>query len=213
MEQEQRFKVAMATLTYRPDVVWNRRHITNTIKCYREWARRRGIKLAYVWVLELTQRGVPHYHVLIWLPRGYTPPLPDKQGWWKHGHTQAAWARSPVGYIAKYASKGTNGQLLPKGARVWGYGGLDEKQKDLKSWIMCPNWLKPYIPFGQRVKRVAETKEKNKKRWKEWWWEHVATGNRFRSPWLCLGFKDGVLWLQYIGFNVQDVVLYNDPAG
>ncbi|WP_228257991.1 DNA methyltransferase [Pseudoxanthomonas winnipegensis] len=40
--------------------------------------------------------------------------------------TQAIYARSPVGYITKYASKGEtkSGAHLPHKARLWGYGGL-----------------------------------------------------------------------------------------
>ena len=49
-------------------------------KCVREWARRKDIFIHYVWVLELTKRGRPHYHVLFWLPKGVSMPKADKQG-------------------------------------------------------------------------------------------------------------------------------------
>ena len=54
----------MVTLTYRDDVDWSPRQVSNYLKCVREWARRKGIFIHYVWVLELTKRGRPHYHVL-----------------------------------------------------------------------------------------------------------------------------------------------------
>ena len=60
--------------------------------------------LHYVWVLELTKRGRPHYHVLFWLPKGVSMPKADKQGWWKHGMTRSG-GHSPVGYLCKYTSK------------------------------------------------------------------------------------------------------------
>ena len=66
----------------------------------------KGIFIHYVWVLELTKRGRPHYHVLFWLPRGISMPKADKQGWWRHGMTNTVPARSPVGYLCKYTSKG-----------------------------------------------------------------------------------------------------------
>jgi hypothetical protein len=95
---------AFITLTYREGVEWSPRHITNTLKCYASWARRKGFKLTNVWVAELQQRGAVHYHIVLWLPRGLTPPMPDKQGWWKHGSSNAKWVRSPIGYLTKYLS-------------------------------------------------------------------------------------------------------------
>lgn len=145
-----RFKVAMVTLTYRDDVDWDSRHVSSYIDSVRKWAKRRGIQVRYVWVMELTKRGRPHYHILWWLPKGVTMPMADKQGWWKHGFTNSVWARKPVGYIAKYASKGLsfdNGDVhsLPKGARICGYGGLDLPMKDEKAWVLCPTWLKELL--------------------------------------------------------------------
>ena len=96
----------MVTLTYREDVEWSPRQVSGYLKCVREWARRKDIFIHYVWVLELTKRGRPHYHVLFWLPKGVSMPKADKQGWWKHGMTRSEWAHSPVGYLCKYTSKG-----------------------------------------------------------------------------------------------------------
>jgi hypothetical protein len=72
-----RFKTAMVTLTYRDDVHWTARQVTSYIKCVMSWARRRGLSIHYVWVLELTKKGRPHYHVMWWLPRGVTMPKAD----------------------------------------------------------------------------------------------------------------------------------------
>ena len=146
----QKFKVAMVTLTYRDDVEWDKRHISTYIDHVRKWAKRRGHQVRYVWVMELTKRGRPHYHVVWWLPKGVSMPMADKQGWWKHGMTNSVWARKPVGYIAKYASKGLafigdDAPQLPKGARICGYGGLDLPMIDWKCWILCPSWLKDLL--------------------------------------------------------------------
>ena len=59
-----RYKAAMVTLTYREDVEWSPRQVSGYLKCVRGVARRKAIFLHYVWVLELTKRGRPHYHVL-----------------------------------------------------------------------------------------------------------------------------------------------------
>lgn len=190
-----RYRVAMITATYRPGEERHARHITGLIKCYRAWAARKNIQIAYVWVLELTKRGVPHYHLLIWIPRGFTPPLPDKQGWWKHGHTSAVWARHPIGYIAKYMSKGDCG-ALPKSARVDGAGGLDGSQRALCSWMRAPGWLQRFVPRGHRILKRRES-----------WWEDATTGNRFRSPWVLEGWSNGVITLRWVGWTVDDVIL------
>lgn len=133
-----RCKAAMLTLTYRPEVDWSPRHVTGLLKNVREWHKRRGHVCRYAWVLELTEAGRPHYHVLFWLPRGLTLPKPDKQGWWPHGMTRIEWARSPVGYLVKYASKGIDGDELPKGARLSGCGGLSGAARAVRSWRLCP---------------------------------------------------------------------------
>ena len=38
-----RYKAAMVTLTYRDDVDWSPRQVSNYLKCVREWARRKAI--------------------------------------------------------------------------------------------------------------------------------------------------------------------------
>lgn len=139
------FGSALITLTYRPDVEWQPSHIRDLLRHYRAWAKRKGFKFRYVWVLELQQNGKPHYHIVTWFPAGITGPMPDKQGWWPHGMSNCKWATSPVGYIAKYASKGTDG-VLPKGARTWGHGGLDIEGKAELAFSLAPKWLKKAMP-------------------------------------------------------------------
>lgn len=90
-----------------------------------KWGKRRGVALPIVWVAEThggggSNHGQVHYHLVVFVPRGLTPPMPDKQGWWKKGMSNCKWARSPVGYLAKYTSKGANGPPMPTGARLWG---------------------------------------------------------------------------------------------
>ena len=135
-------KAAMLTLTYRPEVEWEPRHITQVLKCIRAWAARRGISIPYVWVAELTKAGRMHYHVLLWLPRGFSLPKPDKQGWWHHGFTRIEWAKSAGGYLAKYASKGDAKANFPKGARISGTGGLASSERQERRWWLLPTWLR-----------------------------------------------------------------------
>lgn len=189
---------AFITLTYRPGEAWAPEHISQTLACYAEWARRRGFKLLYVWVMELTQAGVPHYHVLMWLPFGMTPPLPDKQGWWKHGMTQAKWVRSPIGYMVKYLSKGLSGQSYPKNARIWGSGGLSARQRLRRAWYRAPAWLKRFAPPGKvcSVRRVDGG-----------WW-NMTTGWWYRSPWWLEGFDRSGPILRWVGWQPDDIELW-----
>jgi hypothetical protein len=153
-----RFKSAMLTLTYREDDQWHAKHIATLLQRVRDHLSRRGLKAPYVWVAELTQRGRIHYHVLFWLPKGFTLPKPDKQGWWPWGSTRIEWARNAVGYLAKYASKGTEPMLLrqfPKGCRLHGAGGFSDAVRLSARWWSLPAYLRaacfPSCNFMRRV--------------------------------------------------------------
>lgn len=148
-----RWKSAMVTLTYAPSAVWEPGQVTGLVQRVRQWLKRRDVPCCFVWVLELTQAGRPHYHILFWLPRGLTLPKPDKQGWWPHGSTRIEWARSPVGYLVKYASKGIDGGELPKGARLSGCGGLSFAGRCVRSWRLCPAWVREVFTVEDRPVR------------------------------------------------------------
>lgn len=146
------YRCALLTFTYAPDVVWSPLHIATVLSHYRKWAKRNKCRFSYVWTMELHKSGKPHYHVVIWVTGGHTPPFPDAQGWWPHGMSQAKWAHSPVGYIAKYASKGTSADL-PRGARLWGAGGLSVSAMAARSWATAPKWVRSLTPAGTKVRR------------------------------------------------------------
>lgn len=142
----------MVTLTYRPDALWKPTHISECLAHWREELR--GRKLRYVWVLELTQAGKPHYHVLLWLPIGVRLAMPDKSGAWPHGMTRIERARNAVGYLVKYASKGTDGVNLPKGARLFGVGGLSADSRLRKAWAMLPRYQRERCSVEDRCIRL-----------------------------------------------------------
>jgi len=178
-----RYRAAMVTTTYRNGVSWSPLHLTVSLRALKEWARRRGIWVKYVWRLEFTQRGVPHYHVLVWLPRGRTMPLWDKRGWWPHGMTNAQWAQRPVGYMAKYAAKGADwppGTAATRGARWFGAGGLGAEGRLRALWRCAPRWLRDCWPQGEPLKRLASS-----------WWR-LGTFCELRSPWAAELVGDGV---------------------
>jgi hypothetical protein len=151
-----RGKWAMLTLTYREDVSWAKYQITELVKRVREYCRRAGFDFRYVWVFELTKRLRPHYHMLIWLPNGRTLPKPDKRGWWMCGWTRIEWARNVVGYVAKYGSKGIDGdsRMIPSGARLSGFGGLSKRSRVELRWWKLSRWLRECWPDICDVVRV-----------------------------------------------------------
>jgi hypothetical protein len=142
----------MVTFTYRPEAEWHPNHMRQTTTHYREWFRRQGVPFRYQWVLELTKRGVPHYHLLLWVPKGWSVPMADDRGWWPHGMTRTERCTgSGVGYLVKYATKGPvyrcgeDGALeetpLPPGARLFGVGGLDDLERLTTHRAGLPRWL------------------------------------------------------------------------
>lgn len=206
---EHEFRCALLTLTYAPDVEWKPSQVRDLLQRYRVWAKRNKCRFSYVWVMELHKSGVPHYHVVFWVSGGKTPPFPDEQGWWPHGKSNAVWATSPVGYIAKYASKGSSADV-PGGARMWGAGGLTLAARAERSWCLSPKWLRGVTepgtlirkakvvidevvidPFTQCGKRVVSNVMA---------WVSAATGMAFFSPWEFAGFGPAGIELRHRGF-------------
>lgn len=151
-----RGRVVFVTLTYRPDAQWAGSHVRDYLQRVRSWIERRGDTARYVWTIETTAAGVPHYHALVWLRRGLTLPFADKRGWWPHGMSNQVWARNAVGYIAKYASKGHAGKRVPKGARLFGFGGLRGAARRIWSWWRLPNRIRDEVGLDADVIRAKK---------------------------------------------------------
>lgn len=182
-EQKGKWKVAMVTLTYRPEADWEKGQCTSLIRCIRKYLSARSIELRYVWVMEFTKRGRPHYHLLLWLPFGITLPKPDKRGWWPHGMTKIEWARNAVGYIAKYASKGDSLVQPDKGAHMHGNGGIKGDALLEQRWWKLPSWARDTVVPSDRCKRR-----------KGGGLLLPETGEVLESPWLVL-FQGGSIYL------------------
>lgn len=180
-----RWKAAMVTLTYRPGRVYTPRDVSEFLKRVRQWAARRSFDLRYVWVMELTKAGVPHYHVVLWLPKGVTLPKPDKQGWWPHGLTRIEWARNAVGYVAKYASKGGTLDGIPPGARICGSGGLTPIARNERAWWLSPAWVRSRWSPADRPRRARLGGG----------WISTVSGEWLPSPWR-VGFSHGRVYIQ-----------------
>ncbi len=153
-------QIWMQTLTYKGDNRnWRPEHISRFLDALRKWHySRTGHKTTrYAWVAELQERGVIHYHVIVWLSNGLTPPKPDtawrrrgKHGnsyieppMWPHGMSNRLRSTAPVAYLMKYASKieSKNIGRFPHGARIHGAGGLDPSGRSIRRWVLWPAYV------------------------------------------------------------------------
>lgn len=175
----------LVTLTYRGDNRdWRPEHISTYIKCVKRWFKRRtaGNGLRYAWVAELQQRGVIHYHIVFWLPKGLTMPKADKQGWWMHGMTNTKRATAPVAYLMKYVSKvdSKNVGSFPHGARIFGLGGLDKTGRDCKRWVLWPAYLQGNAAAGDPFKPAKGGGFTNSETGEHFCAEFAPTGGGFK---------------------------------
>lgn len=156
VQSKPNWRVVMITPTYAPGEYWCSKDITRLVKCIRQWLSRKGIEMRYVWVMEYTKKGAPHYHMLVWLPLGITLPYPDKRGWWTKGWTNQEWAKNAIGYIAKYASKGSALVQYVRGARHHGNGGMEGEALLEQRWWKLPVWMRDLATPSDRVRRGAK---------------------------------------------------------
>jgi len=187
VQQRPRWKVAMLTLTYKPEVNWEPGQVSALVRHIRQYLVRKGIPMRFVWVQEFTKKGRPHYHMLLWLPLGISLPKPDKRGWWPCGMTKIEWARNAIGYIAKYASKGDSLSLPAKGARMHGSGGLTDEALLEQRWWKLPTWLRSDVEPSDRVRRAVPGSGGG--------FVSPGTGEVYRSPWIVF-FKGGQVYIQ-----------------
>jgi hypothetical protein len=169
----------MVTLTYTRDT-WQSTHMAAYIGHVRKWLdRRTGQQLRYIWVAEMQKRGVIHYHVLYFLPKGITMPKADKQGWWPHGSTRTERAVAPVQYVMKYASKFDSKNGFPKGARTYAVGGLDQTSLRSRRWLNFPAFIKARASINDCWQRSVGGG-----------WLERSTGHVWPSEWgVCLVTK------------------------
>lgn len=149
-----RYRRLFVTLTYSPHVAWKPSHIKEFLRLVRQRFQRKGEPLRYVWVMELTEAGVPHYHIVFWVRASLRLPTPDRSGLWPHGWSNLQRAHSPIGYLISYAAKGdAMAARFPKGARIFGCGGMDMPLRAEKRWRLLPLYVRVQFNVGDDVRR------------------------------------------------------------
>jgi hypothetical protein len=193
-------QIWMQTLTYAGDNRdWKPEHISRYLDDLRRWhySRTGSKKVRYAWVAELQQRGVIHYHVILWLSAGLTPPKPDT-AWrrkdrralvhieppmWPHGMSNRMRSTAPVAYLMKYASKieSKNVGAFPHGARIHGCGGLDQSGCEIRRWVMWPAYVQGNAAVGEPFKPAQGGGFVNAETGEVLFSEWVPLGNSFTT--------------------------------
>lgn len=168
--KKQGFYAVAVTLTYANDADFCPKHVTRFINCLRAKLKRQGHALLYVWVLE--RAGMLHYHLALWLPRGFELTHGQLAKWWPWGSTWNQSCRKVSAWI-RYISKQQDKKHLPSSARAYGCGGLDEFGKDAVHKALLPRWVKSVLPQNAKARRVPKVG-----------WTDMNTGVVYESPWV-----------------------------
>lgn len=164
------FRAVALTLTYRNAELFSAKHISAFLDTLRRALKRLGHVMPYAWVLESGSHV--HYHLILWLPCGFTLSYAKLAKWWPWGSTWLEFCRSVKAW-ACYICKFDSIFKLPKGARVYGYGGLDEPGRLAISRAGWPRWLRALLPVGHRARRISGRG-----------WVDVQTGEIYSSPYV-----------------------------
>jgi hypothetical protein len=133
------FRVVGIGLTFRRLEDFHKGAIRGYLNRLVGWLKRKGVRrYFYAWVMEVQQRGVPHYHILLAYEGGIRIPFPDRSRWWSYGSSNLqvlGGGRSLMRYLAKYFEKELEKgyqvswdafkEVLRqfKGVRKFGFGG------------------------------------------------------------------------------------------
>lgn len=183
-----RFARKFITLTYRNAEDWSPKHVAEYVNRLRQWAKRRKFQMPYTWVAELQGRGALHYHLVVWVPRRFKVPTPDASGMWSFGSSNLRHVTGGCGgvmaYLGKYMSKNTpsTAHQFPKGARMFGAGGLSPDDRREIRYRSAPFWVRDELGTFADIRRSVGG------------WVDVLTGMFIRSPWKVVVDSSGLTW-------------------
>jgi len=172
------YKLRMFTLTYKERKDYWPGQITEFIKEMRDRCKKNLI--AYAWVLEMQERGVPHYHVMMLINKKVFLPKPDKEGVWKYGHSNIEWdVKSPF-YICAYTGKEQQKKDLPKHARAFAVWLDKDKFTEIERNFMIstrfPMWLTGEKEAMDRILKGEKVRRKKGGGW-------LIGSDHYMSPW------------------------------
>lgn len=163
-------RAVAVTLTYADNAQFESKHISAFLDPLRRALKRQGHPLSYGWTLEC--EGRLHYHLMLWLPRDYKLDPVKLKKWWPWGCTWVENCRSP-GAWGRYIAKFDSAHKLPKGARLFGYGGLDAEGKAAVLRVRLPKWLCSLLPPTALVRKALGGG-----------WVNMETGEWYQSPYV-----------------------------
>lgn len=189
--------VLFLRLSYRQGEGYEPRHIRRFLDVMSQHLRRQlGEGVPVIWVAELQEKrlrsGAPpiecvHYHVMVWVPRGFKLPKPDTRKhsgrgeWWPHGSSRVekSYSRSSR-YLAKYASKGVgDSSQLPKGIRLYGVRGLEGFWRGHFEYWQLPAYVRDRCCEAAPAVKVGDS-------WR------LPDGTVLKSEWEFVGCRGGV---------------------
>ena len=185
----------MLSLSYAADDGWRPDHISDFMGNLRHWYRRQtGMQMPYVWVMEMQRRGVPHYHIMLWMPAELRLPFPDqgiRTPWWPHGTSNLKRDIQHRGaYLAKYIAKGKD-MGFPRGARTFG-SSQHEWVRDSRRWASAPGYVRAMVPWDDRLSRRPRLHIPAGYRINQWL---QPIGDRHDEAGHWLGYKSGIYLL------------------
>lgn len=163
-------RAVAVTLTYRDSRDFAQKHVSKFLEALRKSLGRAGYELSYAWVLECARQL--HYHLIVWLPRGYRLDDARLAKWWTWGNTWRETCRSVKAW-SSYMGKFDSIVKLPKRARIWGCGGLDNEGQTAVARAGLPLWLRKVLPQDHRARRLAGEG-----------WVDLETGQLHHSPYV-----------------------------
>lgn len=182
-------RMVMVTLTYRDADAWEALQIRDFMTQLRLLLGEQ--LLAYAWVMEMQERGAPHYHILLYVERGTDIPKPD-ESLWKYGSSKIETAKTAF-YIVKYTSqwhhKAYQKEGFPYGARMFAVAIYASNIADIDIFNFrsstAPNW------FRDTLKELFAVYGKDLlwKRCRGGGYIVQNTGELFSSPWSLLSVE------------------------
>lgn len=181
LDETQKYRKVMVTLTYTGVEDWRPNHIRDYMKALK---RKLGENLiASAWVAELQERGAVHYHINLVCKKGTRIPTPDKSRMWKHGMSRIETAKT-VYYLCSYLKKSYQKEGdFPKGMRMYSVWISKGAVANIAHWMMrissLPKW------FAEKVLEFTDHRGEKWERCKGGSW--IFAGKLFRSPYAFMG--------------------------